>query len=63
MERQDLIQQWESAIKNMRKRDEDISGAQERYQETKVCALSPLNGSSLSNITIQGRNFGEAESH
>ncbi|KAJ3412119.1 Coiled-coil domain-containing protein 39 [Chytridiales sp. JEL 0842] len=36
VERQDLITQWENAIKTMRKRDEDISEAQERYQQMKA---------------------------
>jgi coiled-coil domain-containing protein 39 len=39
MERQELIQQWENAIKTMQKRDQDITDAQERYQNTKVCSL------------------------
>ncbi|KAL2918440.1 hypothetical protein HK105_201841 [Polyrhizophydium stewartii] len=34
-ERQDLINQWESAIKNMQKRDEDITSSQEVYQSQK----------------------------
>ncbi|KAI9094650.1 hypothetical protein DFS34DRAFT_628586 [Phlyctochytrium arcticum] len=34
-ERQDLIQQWESAIDAMRKRDQDIVAAQNEYQQLK----------------------------
>ncbi|TPX65201.1 hypothetical protein SpCBS45565_g05309 [Spizellomyces sp. 'palustris'] len=34
-ERQELIQQWESAIENMRKRDQDIINAQNEYQVLK----------------------------
>ncbi|KAJ3041458.1 Coiled-coil domain-containing protein 39, partial [Rhizophlyctis rosea] len=34
-ERQELIAQWEGAIDNMRKRDQDIVDAQGRYQGTK----------------------------
>ena len=35
-ERHDLIAQWEAAIDNMKKRDQDILDAQGRYQGTKV---------------------------
>ncbi|KAJ3043434.1 Coiled-coil domain-containing protein 39 [Rhizophlyctis rosea] len=34
-ERHDLIAQWEAAIDNMKKRDQDILDAQGRYQESK----------------------------
>ncbi|KAJ3100782.1 Coiled-coil domain-containing protein 39 [Phlyctochytrium planicorne] len=35
IERQDLIHQWENALKTMQKRDEDITDSQNRYQKTK----------------------------
>ncbi|KAJ3392845.1 hypothetical protein HDU84_003329 [Entophlyctis sp. JEL0112] len=35
LERQDLIQQWESAISTMQKRDSEIVQLQEKYQSTK----------------------------
>ncbi|KAJ3209310.1 Coiled-coil domain-containing protein 39 [Dinochytrium kinnereticum] len=34
-ERQELINQWETALKTMQKRDEDITDSQDRYQKSK----------------------------
>ena len=38
-ERQNLINQWEAAIKNMQKSDQNISSAQTQYQTLKVFTL------------------------
>ncbi|KNE64716.1 hypothetical protein AMAG_10067 [Allomyces macrogynus ATCC 38327] len=35
-ERQDLLRQWEAAIGNVRKRDQQIGATQERYQQLKL---------------------------
>ena len=54
MERQDLIDQWENAIKTMQKRDMDIQDSQNRYQKSKVIFYDSRY---FPKHTLLGRNF------
>ena len=56
-ERQDLVKQWEDAIKSMQKRDVDIQKAQERFIDAKAACEFPPFTARLAFRDIADGNF------